>query len=235
MLKKSLISHPRYGNIEITRNPRARRIIMRARPNLLCITLPTIATQKDLEKALETYGDKLLAQQETIQLVTIDADYRIDTPHFLFELQPHKGDKFLIKRNARHTILLYPFETDFYDTGRQAWLREVIKKCLRHRAKDKLPQRLQQLATRHKFKYSSLSLRDSHTRWGSCSSKGSISLSIYLILLPDELIDYVLLHELCHTVEMNHGDRFWALLDKVCNCDSRTLRMALKKHKCDII
>lgn len=235
MLKKRIISHPKYGNIEVTRNPRARRIIMRARPNLLCITLPTIATQKDLERALETFGDRLLTQQKAIQSITIDADYRIDTPHFLFELQPHKGDKFLIKRNARHTILLYPFETDFYDTERQTWLRDIIKKCLRHRAAEVLPQRLQQHATRHKFRYSRMSLRDSHTRWGSCSSKGTISLSIYLVLLPDELIDYVLLHELCHTRELNHSDRFWALLDRVCYCDSHTLRKALQKHKCDIL
>lgn len=106
---------------------------------------------------------------------------------------------------------------------------------LRSRAKEILPERLQQLATRHGFRYSSVSLRDSHTRWGSCSSRGSISLSIYLVLLPDELIDYVLLHELCHTVEMNHSERFWALLDKVCQRDSRTLRQVLKKHKCDIL
>lgn len=235
MLKKSLISHPRYGNIEITRNPRARRIIMRARPNLLCITLPTIATQKDLERALETFGDRLLTQQKAIQSITIDADYRIDTPHFLFDLQPHKGDKFFIKHNGRHTTLLYPPDTDFYNAERQAWLREIIKKSLRHRAAEVLPQRLQQHATRHKFRYSRMSLRDSHTRWGSCSSKGTISLSIYLVLLPDELIDYVLLHELCHTRELNHSDRFWALLDRVCYCDSHTLRKALQKHKCDIL
>lgn len=235
MLKKSLIAHPKYGNIEITRNPRARRIILRARPNLLCITLPTLATKKDLEKALELYGDKLLAQQQGMEQKTIDGTYRIDTPNFIFGLQPHNGEDFIIKYNGRHNTLLYPDDTHFGSERRQAWLREVIKEYLRRRAKSILPGRLQQLATQHGFTFSSVSLRDCHTRWGSCSSRGSISLSIYLVLLPDELIDYVLLHELCHTVEMNHSERFWALLDKACQCDSRTLRQALKKHKCDIL
>ena len=235
MLKKSLIAHPQYGNIEITRNPRARRIILRARPNLLCITLPTLATKKDLEKALELYGDKLLAQQQGMEQKAIDGTYRIDTPNFIFELQPHNGDKFLIKQNGREHILLYPAATNLHCPRRQAWIRDVIKMRLRSRAKEILPGRLQKLATRHGFRYSSVSLRDSHTRWGSCSNRGSISLSIYLVLLPDELIDYVLLHELCHTVEMNHSERFWTLLDKACQCDSRTLRQALKKHKCDIL
>lgn len=235
MLKKSLIAHPQYGNIEITHNPRARRIILRARPNLLCITLPTLATKKDLEKALELYGDKLLAQQQGMEQKAIDGTYRIDTPNFIFELQPHNGDKFLIKQNGREHILLYPAATNLHCPRRQAWIRDVIKMRLRSRAKEILPGRLQKLATRHGFRYSSVSLRDCHTRWGSCSSRGSISLSIYLVLLPDELIDYVLLHELCHTVEMNHSERFWTLLDKACQCDSRTLRQALKKHKCDIL
>lgn len=235
MLKKSLIAHPQYGNIEITRNPRARRIILRARPNLLCITLPTFATGKDLERALEMYGKKLLAQQDAIQPETIDVAYRIDTPQFTFGLQPHNGDKFLIKQNGREHILLYPAATNLHSHERQAWIRDVIKRYLRSRAKDILPERLQQLATQHGFAFSSVSLRDCHTRWGSCSSRGSINLSIYLVLLPDELIDYVLLHELCHTVEMNHSERFWTLLDKVCQCDSHTLRQALKKHKCDIL
>ncbi len=235
MLKKSLIAHPQYGNIEITRNPRARRIILRARPNLLCITLPTFATGKDLERALEMYGKKLLAQQDAIQPETIDVAYRIDTPQFAFELQPHNGDKFLIKQNGREHILLYPAATNLHCPRRQAWLRDVIKRYLRGRAKDILPGRLQQLATQHGFAFSSVSLRDCHTRWGSCSNRASISLSIYLVLLPDELIDYVLLHELCHTVEMNHSERFWTLLDKVCQSDSHTLRQALRKHKCDIL
>lgn len=234
MLKKCIISHPQFGNIEITRNSRARHIILRARPTHLSITIPIAATQKDLERALDMYGEKLLAQQKSIKSNIIDAKFHIEAPHFCFELQQHNGDKFFLRRNGCRYILLYPADTDFNSESRQVWVREIIKKSLRTCAKEILPQRLYRLATEHGFSYKNVSLRNSHTRWGSCSSRGNISLSIYLMLLPTKLIDYVLLHELCHTVEMNHGERFWALLNKACKCNAQIIRRELKKHKCDI-
>lgn len=234
MLKRSLISHPKYGNIEITRNPRARRIILRARHNVLCITLPTIATEKDLQRALDAHGDKLLAQQEAVQRPVINRDFSINAPHFAFELQIHDGAKFFIKRTGKINTLFCPADTDFANATRQEWLREVIKKSMRQQAKDFLPQRLEQLSTLHGLRYRNMSLRDSHTRWGSCSSRGNISLSIYLMLLPDELIDYVLLHELCHTVELNHSNRFWDKLNSLTDGNALKLRHALRQHRCEL-
>ncbi len=63
--------------------------------------------------------------------------------------------------------------------------------------------------------YPPLKIRDMKTRWGSCSSKGNVSLNLRLIHQPIELIDYVVLHELCHLKELNHSPRFWKLMDRV--------------------
>ena len=67
------------------------------------------------------------------------------------------------------------------------------------------------------------------TLWGSCSSQGNINLNIHLMRLSDDLVDYIILHELAHTVEQNHGKMFWALLDSIMG-DSRLIRKKLKDY-----
>ena len=86
--------------------------------------------------------------------------------------------------------------------------------ALRKEAKKILPQRLEELAKKHGFKYNKVAIRNAKTRWGSCSYRNNINLNLHLARLDGDLIDYVILHELCHTVEKNHGAKFWALLHK---------------------
>ncbi len=102
---------------------------------------------------------------------------------------------------------------------------------LRKKAKQYLPGRLNYLAETCGFHYTSLRINKSRTRWGSCSSKKTINLSFYLMLLPEHLADYVLLHELCHTVHMNHGTEFWKLLDSVTNGNAKQLRKELRTYR----
>ena len=78
----------------------------------------------------------------------------------------------------------------------------------------KLTRRLQELSAKHGFVYNRVTIRNQRTRWGSCSYKNNISLNMKLLRLPDELIDYVLLHELAHTRVHNHSPEFWHELEK---------------------
>jgi len=109
-------------------------------------------------------------------------------------------------------------------------LPEIDETALRRKAQSVLPVQLAGLAKLHGFNYANVKIRKSRTRWGSCSSKGNINLSFYLLLLPDHLIEYVLLHELCHTVRMNHSPAFWALLNKCTQNKAHELRREIRKY-----
>ena len=63
-------------------------------------------------------------------------------------------------------------------------------------------------------RYSRITLRDQRSRWGSCSSKGALSFNWRLVLAPHDVLDYVVVHEVCHLVELHHGPAFWALVEK---------------------
>ena len=102
-------------------------------------------------------------------------------------------------------------------------------KEIRKKAKEYLPARVEYLAKQHGFRYSKLSFRNQKTRWGSCSSDNNISLNIALILMRPELIDYVILHELTHTIEKNHSQAFWSKLGEYCP-DYKKLRKELNSH-----
>jgi predicted metal-dependent hydrolase len=97
----------------------------------------------------------------------------------------------------------------------QTAIRMGIERALKVEAKQFLPDKVKTLAAKFGFNYNNLALKNIKSRWGSCSRKNNINLSIHLMRLPDHLIDYVILHELVHTVHHNHSKRFWALLDRV--------------------
>lgn len=83
----------------------------------------------------------------------------------------------------------------------------------RAEAKRQLTGRLERLAGKHGFTYNRVFMRNQRTRWGSCSGKNNISLNMKISHLPEELMDYVILHELAHTRVKNHSNDFWALMD----------------------
>jgi predicted metal-dependent hydrolase len=86
----------------------------------------------------------------------------------------------------------------------------------RRRAVRELPAELRRLATIHGIDVHRISIRNQHSRWGSCSRGGSISLNWRLVLVPDFVREYVMLHELMHRRELNHSPRFWRLVAAVC-------------------
>jgi predicted metal-dependent hydrolase len=107
--------------------------------------------------------------------------------------------------------------------------RECLPAVDRAEARAVLIARLDHLAQRHGFEYNRAFIRDQKTRWGSCSSANNINLNMRLLGLPQELADYVILHELVHTRFRNHGAGFWAELDRLVP-DARRLRRQLKEY-----
>lgn len=99
---------------------------------------------------------------------------------------------------------------------------------LRRAAKADLPGRIARLSEATGLKYERLSIRASRTKWGSCSGRNHISLSLFLMTLPEYLRDYVIIHELCHTVHHNHSPRFHALVDRLVGGREKALNKELR-------
>jgi predicted metal-dependent hydrolase len=110
-------------------------------------------------------------------------------------------------------------------------LLPLLKEWVREEARAYLAPLLQTLALEHGFSYSGLHIRFQKSRWGSCSAKGGINLNACLLFLPEPLTRYILLHELCHTRQMNHSAAFWKLifaLDPEALAKDRAMRNAWK-------
>lgn len=112
--------------------------------------------------------------------------------------------------------------------------REEANELL-NRARGYIPVAIARLAKEHGFHYTSLRLSSARTRWGSCSGKNGISLSIFIMRLPIHLREFIILHELCHTRHHNHSEAFHALLDSLVGGKEKALNRELKAHIIPII
>ena len=224
------------GTIEFVVNERAKHIRVRILPNSLRVTLPVRATQKEAMNFIDSIRQKLIAKQKTLHekreknAIFIDENSSLKTLTFRVEVKRATRENVFFSLKGDVLFVEIPQNANCAEENVQKSIWNGINFFLRREAKRLLPQQTAILAKMHNFLFSSVKIQSSKSRWGSCSSKKTINLSFYLLLLPQHLIDYVILHELCHTKEMNHSAKFWELMGKVTSNKSDELNRELKKH-----
>jgi predicted metal-dependent hydrolase len=115
------------------------------------------------------------------------------------------------------------------DIDNPSLVRTALRRFLMARARGRLDSWLESLAEEHGFSANGISVRLQRTRWGSCSPRGTISLNAKLLFLPRDLVEYVLIHELCHTIHHNHSRDFWLLMQEHLS-QAQTLRKRLREE-----
>ena len=120
--------------------------------------------------------------------------------------QPSQGDLF-----AAHSA-----ETIEIRACEQRAIIAELRQWIRQRARQLLPPLLARVARQTGLSYQRVSIRSQKTRWGSCSSRGNISLNDQLLFLPPDAVEYLMIHELCHTRHLDHSPVFWALVQSHC-------------------
>jgi len=114
-------------------------------------------------------------------------------------------------------------------TGAEAHLPRRVEDWLKRQARTDLESAVMGHASELGVRPKAIRIRDQKTRWGSCSAAGTLSFSWRIILAPPEISDYLAAHEVAHLRELNHSDRFWALVDDLCP-DAKRSRQWLREH-----
>ena len=168
------------------------------------------------EDRIEWIKKHLSKMQKAENLFTVfNLETKFQTRLHHLELKVSNNDKLKsVVRNNKINVSI-PQSNKVEDAVVQIEIRKAVERAWRKEAKEYLPKRVKELASKHKFEYKKVTIKNSKTRWGSCSFDNSINLSLHLMRLPDYLIDYVILHELVHTKIKNHSRDFWRHLDFV--------------------
>ena len=231
MATKRVIPDADFGQIIIRTRTNARNISMRTKADGLHVIAPPYCPTSKVASVVEEYRPRLLEKWEKIVPRPLDLGFRIDTPCFHLCLEQGKLSHFLVRTTDAGITIFCPHDVDFSQKSVQELLRNAIIRALKKSAQAYLPPLLDELAEHYGFKYKKVKITGSKSRWGSCSTTGSINLSCYLMLLPPHLMDYVILHELTHTREMNHGPKFWEILDGLTEGKAHTLRAELRNFR----
>lgn len=189
-------------------NDRARRYLLSLRPDGIArVTIPrrgTLSTAKDFVSKninwLEQQLQRLEAQPST--------EWKLGT-EILF-----RGERVKIEFEDIGQIRFGTEVLKHADLSKD--LKPAIQKHLRKLAAQELPARVMGLAALHEVQILRVTVRNQRSRWGSCSRSGTISLNWRLIQTPALVRDYVVLHELAHRRHMNHSDRFWQEVKRLC-------------------
>lgn len=217
-----------FGEITVRRSVRSRSVKISVAPGgTLRASLPPYAPLIILKRLISSSRAqlrKMLEQQPTAY--TLEDGMEIGKSH---RLVVERADSTSVRRKGQRIVVSLADGDSLARPVTEKMVRSVIKDALRIEAKSYLPKRLSYLAEQLGCTYEKARFSHASSRWGSCSSHGTISLNIALMKLPFELIDYVIIHELSHTKQMNHSPKFWMLVESA-DPDYKVHRKELKKH-----
>ena len=204
-----------FGTITLRRSAKASHVRIRVAPDgRLRASLPLYAPLFLVKRLIKNSREQLRTLLiEHHGESNFEAGMQIGKSHTLF-VRPTSSQTASAKRHKLQIVVSLPKTKTLQDADVVRIVRDVVLDALRIEAKSYLPKRLAFLADQHGFHYDKVRFSHASGRWGSCSSNGTISLNIALMKLPYELIDYVLVHELSHTIQMNHSLAFWTLVEQ---------------------
>ena len=224
------ITDEEFGTITLRRSAQASHVRIRVAPDgRLRASLPLYAPIFLVKRLIKASRSELRAMlQEHVGGTLFTDGMQIGKSHTLI-VRSTSSPTVSVKRHAQQIIIQLPSSLELEGPIVQRAIRDEVIKALRIEAKSYLPRRMAFLAEKYGFSYEKVRFSHAGGRWGSCSTSGTISLNIALMKLPFELIDYVLIHELSHTIEMNHSTEFWQLV-RVGDPDYKAHRNSLKDY-----
>lgn len=230
MPTKRVLADSDFKKIIIHTRRTARNVTMRVKQDGLHLTVPPYSKTEKILEVIQPYRERLLEAFSKVSIKPLDYSYTIEAPCFHLYICPGLLTNFSVREKNEEMYIYCPPNTDFTSDAVQKLLHNAIIRALKKRASICLPPLLSMWADRFGLHYKKLRITGACSRWGSCSSAGTISLSCYLMLLPPHLMDYVMLHELAHTKEMNHGPQFWEVLNTFTNGCALQLRSELRSY-----
>jgi predicted metal-dependent hydrolase len=203
----------------VRRSQRARQIRLRVGADIgLEVVVPARGRLPDIPALLRERADWILRALDRVAAQSVPAAPPLADGATLPDLghahrlivAPGPGVSPAVDHNPVARTLTARFDPATYD------LRAVLDWWLRNRARATIAARVAHFSALMSVRHTRLTIRDTRSRWGSCSSRGGLNFSWRLILAPPPVLDYVVIHELAHLRELNHSPRFWAILAAHC-------------------
>lgn len=191
------------------------------------VTMPTFMPYKLAEQFVRKHQDWLDVEKSRRSVLLHDG-LRVGRVHILRFVYDGTVQKPVARATASQVIVR--FSTDIHDTEVQNAAKTAATRALRREAQHFLPKRLTDIAAREGYDYNGISVKQLRGRWGSCDHTKHITLNLYLMQLPIECIDYVILHELAHTRALHHGPDFWQELEAHLP-NARAMKASMKQYQ----
>jgi len=200
------------GPVTLVKRAQSRNLRLSVTPSGVRVSMPRWTSFSSGQAFAISNIDWILQELAKQSQPLIESGQRAGKLHYVRFEQILSGQPVTSRVTATEVIVrLKPGEIST-DQNAQKRAQSACIRALKREAERLLPPRLQNLATKHSKQYHSVGVKQLKRRWGSCDSHHAIVLNLFLMELPWEHIDYVLMHELAHTLEMNHGPAFWRVL-----------------------